>query len=300
MAPGPDEGAPAARSGDAKDAQRISFSHSAGKTSAVDVVRLSELRGRELDHSVFDPTLLDFHLLQFVVAGTGRHWSDFEPIDLEAGEVLHVRPKQVHSFDPHSGHEALLLFFTPDALLESHIPEPLRWQPNTVLRPDPQDFEITCELMNVQASLDTKAREIDAGRVGPHLLGAILGAIAGVVSARLGVADVPDQRAESLVLEFEQLLDDYHAACRNLSWYASQLRSTTRGLSRACHRARHLPPKRMIDLRVVLEAKRRLTTSTATVEAIGLSLGFTEATNFVKFFRRIAGTTPEAFRTLAR
>ena len=27
-----------------------------------------------------------------------------------------------------------------------------------------------------------------------------------------------------------------------------------------------------------------------------VDLGFSEATNFVKFFKRIAGTTPEAFR----
>ena len=72
---------------------------------------------------------------------------------------------------------------------------------------------------------------------------------------------------------------------------------TPRTLARACHRARGLAPKRMIDLRVGLEAKRMLTTSDATVEAIGLSLGFTEATNFVKFFRRIVGQTPEGFRT---
>ena len=249
-----------------------------------------------MDHSIFDPTRLDFHLIQFVVAGRGRHWSDFEPVDLVPGDILHIRARQVHSFDASSDHEALLLFFTPDAFLKERIPQPVRWEPNTVLRPSSADFEILVELIRVQVSIDTKAVELEAVRVGPHVLGAILGGIAGVVSARHESVDVSVRRAETLVLEFEALLDEYHASTRNMNWYASKLHVTTRSLARACHRARGLAPKRMIDLRVGLEAKRLLTTSSATVDSIGLALGFTEATNFVKFFRRIVGSTPDAFR----
>ena len=286
----PEQGKPTA------DAQRIGFSHSAGKASPVDVVRLTELRARQMDHSMYDPTRLDFHLMQFVVSGSGRHWSDFEPVEIECGDILYVRAGQVHSFDATSDHEALLLFFTPDALAKADIPQPARWEPNTVLRPSAADFEILVELIRVQASIDTTAEELEAGRVGPHVLGAILGGIAGVVSSRHERVDVVQQRAESLVLEFETLLDEHHASSRNMNWYASKMYVTPRSLARACQRARGMAPKRLIDLRVSLEAKRMLTTSAATVESIGLSLGFTEATNFVKFFKRIAGLTPDAFR----
>jgi AraC-like DNA-binding protein len=47
---------------------------------------------------------------------------------------------------------------------------------------------------------------------------------------------------------------------------------------------------------VLLEAKRLLAHSTASVAAVAHQLGFSEATNFVKFFRRNAGVTPKAFR----
>ena len=36
--------------------------------------------------------------------------------------------------------------------------------------------------------------------------------------------------------------------------------------------------------------------SNASSVAIGAQLGFTEPTNFLKFFRRLVGETPEAFR----
>ncbi|MDB6106331.1 MAG: helix-turn-helix domain protein [Gammaproteobacteria bacterium] len=56
----------------------------------------------------------------------------------------------------------------------------------------------------------------------------------------------------------------------------------------------------MIDRRVVLEAQRLLVHSGATSSAIGEELGFSESTNFVKFFKRQVGMTPEAFRRIHR
>ena len=69
-----------------------------------------------------------------------------------------------------------------------------------------------------------------------------------------------------------------------------------RTLARACRETRGTTPKQLVDSRVLLEAKRRLTTTTATVEVLGMPLEFTEATNIVKYLKRFAGTTPEAFR----
>ncbi|MEM7306154.1 MAG: helix-turn-helix transcriptional regulator [Planctomycetota bacterium] len=276
--------------------QRLAFRHSAGRRSPVDVIRLSRLRARELDHSMHDPTRLAFHLVQFVLSGEGAHRVDFERVELRPGDVLHVRPEQVHAFDPEVDHEALVLMFTPRALEEAHIPQSARWQASTVLRPAPDDFRILTELLRVQEALDTESSELRAGSVGPHLLATILAGLADVVSAHQGSLDLAAQRYEELVLEFEALLDRHHASSRTQAWYAEQLGTTPRTLARACRVARATSPKRKIDLRVVLEAKRLLATTPETVEAIGYRLGFSEPTNFVKFFRRIVGSPPDAFR----
>jgi len=54
--------------------------------------------------------------------------------------------------------------------------------------------------------------------------------------------------------------------------------------------------KEVIDQRVVLEAKRLLVHSNATSAQIGYQLGFPEPSNFVKFFRRMTGTTPLVYK----
>ena len=276
--------------------QRLAFSHSKGKESPVDVVRLSDLRARALGHSMYDPTRLTFHLVQFVVAGEGAHWVDFDRIPLRLGDVLHIYPDQVHAFDPNADHEALLLLFSQGTLRRAHIPHLARWQVSTVLRPDASDFGILVELLRLQEALDTKADALRSATVGPYVLGTILAGLTDVVTAQQGVADPTRQRYEALVWRFEDLLDRHHADSRSPAWYASELQTTRRTLARACRQSRDASPKRLIDARVVLEAKRRLATTADTVEAVGYDLGFSEPTNFVKFFKRVVGTTPEAFR----
>ncbi|WP_373278205.1 helix-turn-helix domain-containing protein [Gordonia effusa] len=59
----------------------------------------------------------------------------------------------------------------------------------------------------------------------------------------------------------------------------------------------HRPvPKDVIDARVALEARRRLTHEEVGVAVIARGLGFDDAANFTKFFRRRTGVTPEQFR----
>lgn len=274
----------------------LTFDHSSGSPSPVDVIRLPELRARSMDHSIHDPVRLDCHLMQFVLSGPGAHWCDFQRVPIEPGDVLFVSASQVHWFDPDSTHDALVLLFRPEALEERAIPPPPRWQPNTVLRPAAEDFALLVEMLELLLRVDERAEAFDRARVSPFLLAALLRGLADTLAARQDLEVPAQRRAEELVLRFEELLDRRHARTRRAADYAEELGASTRTLARACADARGATPKSMIDARVVLEAKRALMTTGATAETIGRALGFSEATNFVKFFRRIAGTTPEAFR----
>ena len=81
--------------------------------------------------------------------------------------------------------------------------------------------------------------------------------------------------------------------------YARRIGYSESTISRACLAAAGSTAKQLVDLRIALEAKRLLVHSQATVAQIGHQLGFAEPTNFVKFFRRMEGTTPNEFRIRA-
>lgn len=274
--------------------QSLTFRHSAGLQIPIELLRLSALRKR--DPGISTPTRLDFHILQFVTRGSGRHWLDGEPVELRPGEVLHIRPSQVHWFDGGAGHEAFLLLFLPEAAPDAGALESLNLHLTAPLTCTPDEFELLLGLLRKFERLQSKPGAIRPGHVGPWLLGAIIAAIADL----LPQPHVGEQGSERgplrLVHAFERLLEAHHASQRNLAWYVARLNTTARTLHRACQAVRGLSPKRLLDARIGLEAKRKLMLSADTVEAIAFSLGFSESTNFVKFFKRVSGQTPEEFR----
>lgn len=274
--------------------QNLRFHHSTGDRSPIELTRVSTLRRR--DPHLSRPTRLDFHVLQFVTEGRGAHWLDFEKVVVRRGDVLHVRPGQVHAFDPKSRHDAFLLMFLPEAVQDAAAVERLNLYLRTVLKPKAPDFALLLGLLDQIESLPQKGGDIFPIRVAPHLLGAIVSAIGDLLvpSDKAGTPSLQGQ--VGLIHTFERLVEEHYATHRDLGWYVSQLHVTGRTLARACHAVRAMSPKHLIDARVALEAKRHLMVSAASVEEIAFSLSFTEATNFVKFFKRVVGQTPESFR----
>ena len=78
--------------------------------------------------------------------------------------------------------------------------------------------------------------------------------------------------------------------------YARLLGCSHRSLSRATLDVAGVPAKAFLAGRIALEAKRLLAHTAAPVSTIADQLGFAEATNFVKFFKRAAGCAPGTFR----
>ena len=78
--------------------------------------------------------------------------------------------------------------------------------------------------------------------------------------------------------------------------YAGALGMSDKTLSRVCWAAFGVPAKTAINQRLVLEAKRLLAHTSMAVQTIGRELGFEEATNFVKFFRKETEMPPLVFR----
>lgn len=74
---------------------------------------------------------------------------------------------------------------------------------------------------------------------------------------------------------------------REATWFASHVRCSPRTLNRIVLSARGLTAKAVIDERLALEAKRLLAYTDEPASHIAAELGFSEATNFTKFFARL-------------
>ena len=95
---------------------------------------------------------------------------------------------------------------------------------------------------------------------------------------------------------FQQLVEQRFAQWHQVVDYADQLGYTEKSLARAVAAAAGTTAKAFIAARINLEAKRLLVHTDQPIATLAEKLGFDEATNFSKFFKREVGCTPAEFR----
>jgi AraC-like DNA-binding protein len=257
----------------------------------VEVVDFADLAARLPAQTLGMVHRADFHQLFLITGGTGTMMVDFIDRPCAAGTLLHVAPGRVLRL-PTLGLTATMVLFTPEfpprldraaALLGSF--GPVTWTA------PPDDLAVDDLATEYRRAAERpEAVTVDLLR---HLLAALL-----LRAVRLAPSEPPGRTAA--FQRFQQELERSFTETRNAADYASRVGYSLRSLNRVCHTATGRTAKALIDARVALEAKRLLAHTTLPVAAVGHRLGFTEPTNFGKFFTRETGDTPGAFRSRER
>lgn len=113
-------------------------------------------------------------------------------------------------------------------------------------------------------------------------------------------AQGPAARSLQHAQRFRALLEQSFRTERSLAFYAGQLGITPTQLNRVCRQVFGTSALGALHRRLVLEAQRDLAYSLLSVKEIALSLGFSEAAYFTRFFARQTGSAPSDFRAAAR
>ena len=110
----------------------------------------------------------------------------------------------------------------------------------------------------------------------------------------------PQERAsERLSRRYAQLVQErYHLGLR-VADYASELGVTPTHLSRACKAASGQPAARLLQERVITEARKRLAQTDLPVGEIASELGYASHSYFTRDFQYRTGLTPTQFRRRA-
>lgn len=148
--------------------------------------------------------------------------------------------------------------------------------------------------------LDALQRELDGDRPGAaraarHHLGLI-----GVWIERQGtIAQAEEKRpdaARRLVARYTALVERDFATGKGVADYAAELGVTPTHLSRVCNQCCGRSALKLVQDRVLFEARRLLTETDRPVNRIATDLGFASAAYFTRAFQARAGKTPTAFR----
>lgn len=103
-------------------------------------------------------------------------------------------------------------------------------------------------------------------------------------------------RGEHHVRDFQAMVEDRFRTQPSIEWFAEQLAITPAHLNALCRRETGVSALKLLHERVLLEAKRNLTYTNLTISQVSDMLGFSEPAYFTRFFKRLSGCTPKAFR----
>jgi len=158
----------------------------------------------------------------------------------------------------------------------------------------------------VEGALEGLARELvwaapgHAAAVEAHLLTVLVEALRLSVSARAGEGPAAIGGHAALVARFRELVEARYREHLSLEAYADLLGVTASRLRTACGKAAGAAPLKLVQDRILLEAKRALLYSNMTVAEAAYHLGFDDPAYFSRFFAKAVGASPRAFREGAR
>ncbi len=271
---------------------------------AVEAMEMAELLQRAPAEHFRKLQRADFFRLIGVTNGETEWMVDFSTFPASPGHWLLVRPGQVMRYDFSRPWSGWMLVFRPDGLYGNDRPGQ-SGEFNLLHRLEGLGSQHTLDHQQ-RAWMDSSLRQIQtdcawAGDV--TLRNEVLRLQLASTLLRLSMwqeirqpMPVTEPRAWAAYKRFQLRLETDFAKAHKVQHYALALGMGEKNLSRVCLATMGVSAKACINQRLVLEAKRLLAHTTRPVQAIGHALGFEDATNFVKFFRKETGLTPGGFR----
>ena len=264
--------------------------------AGVQVLSFDALLHRARGHRIVPsaPMRPSFHHLVAMRRGRLDCSVDFTDHQLAAGDLIWVKPGQILQFGPQlATAEGIVVLIAPGFLDDATASAAHADRPDRTLTPvRSQPLLRLTELLADEYP--------NAGGLPAAIHVAILRHVLSILLLRIGNRERPSEPGDPAFEAFRQAVEDGFPRTHRVEDYARQLGYSVRTLTRASHLATGYGAKRVIQERVLLEAKRLLVHTELTSTAIAARIGMPDPTTFGKFFRRQTGETPADFRARVR
>lgn len=282
---------------------KIQFESSFLQVKGIEIITLESLmqRRERLNHYPEKPHQLEFYALAYYTAGQTKHLVDFVWHEAKSNSLLYLSKGQVNAFDFNEEVQGYLILFT-----EAYFKKQLNKLPNTeVVRlfnshlfspkiqiPDNSNVKKYIELLFAEFYNEketfNKANTIDA------LFTVLFSKLEQL--KKFQTFHIKDSDKLALFLQFKSLVEQKYIQSRNADFYANKMGISYKHLNSICKEIINSTAKQFIDAFIVLEAKRRLVNSSVKSTELAFNMGFEEPTNFVKYFKKKTGLTPNKFK----
>lgn len=286
-----------------KEIPNIKFESSSEKIEGIEIIALENLKKRigNLDHNPEKAHQVSFNVLVYYTEGKSKHFVDFVWHEVHENTLIHLTKGQINAFKFNNSLKGFLILFT-DEYLKKQL---TRLPQNEIVRLfNSQLFSPKIQIpisSNVSHYINLLYEEFyrdyntfNKKRICDSLYTIIFSKLEELKQYQTFHIKQTDKLR--LFLQFKGLVELHYAENRNADFYASKLNITYKHLNSICKDIINVTAKTFIDEFIILEAKRMLINSSVKSSELAFQLGFNEPTNFVKYFKKQTGLTPNSFK----
>lgn len=237
----------------------------------------------------------DFFIIVLFAHAKGNHIIDFINYPIANKEIHLLFPGQVHKWDIEANSQGYQLMI--DKVFFEHFLTYFR-------------FSITNYMSHPVFPLNNSAYrllkyefdEIKNEMLTENPLQEIIYARASVIAAIISkkaekyFQSTKIHQTNPKLSDFSKLIDIHYKDEKSVVFYASLLNISSNYLNILCKKNLQISATRLIQERVILEAKRLLQSTELTIKEIAYDLGFVDHAYFSNFFKNQTGITPTQFR----
>ncbi len=242
----------------------------------------------------------EFTEFLYIEGGTGRHEIDGVEYDLSPHTFYIISKGQVHHFLYAKNLVGILIRFN-DSILPAvqssnegfyyNLLFSLR-QHNDLHIPAEKRELVDVLLRNMLAEYEIQTTKVLDLSLIQHLLYPLI-----ILLNRFTLAKIKQQDyVQDLYAAFINLLEQTFKQERNLGFYARTMGLSTRKLTDICQVKSGKSAKRIINERLITEAKRLLKYTTLPLKEIVDQLGYKDTAYFCRYFKKTTGHTPSGYR----
>ncbi len=240
--------------------------------------------------------------LVFFLDGAGDVSLDEARLDVASPAVVAIPPGVVHAFRFRPGTHGYVLTLAGAVLFDGTrqagqlFDETLFRRPTLLPLEDGSETSARLAQLLDQLQAEFRGTEVGRAQMFEWLMWSLLMLLSRHRLATRGGADSAERARSELFSRFRGLVEAHYTAHWTVARYAEQLHTTESTLNRVCREVAGVSAFEVVQERVVLEARRKLTYIAAPVSRLAYELGFQDPAYFCRFFRKRTGMTPSEFR----
>jgi AraC family transcriptional activator of pobA len=233
------------------------------------------------------------HQILLIQSGGGTAKLDGQNYPLQAGSLVNVPIGHVHAFSFQKNTKGWVTTFADEFFDEvfasgGNVRQDL--QQASVLDADATVNQIVQQIWQ-EFSSEEKGRT--------QILRGLSSVLLGLVARQLGSAYSKENPSadSNIALKFKALIEEHYTEHWPVSAYAKALSISPTHLTRLTKANLGVSALRLIEARIMKEARRNLAYTHLSISTIAYSLGYTDPAYFSRVFARDAGISPKAFRS---